>query len=265
MKAFAMVLMIAVWVTASGSLIARAEEEAPVVGRTPVDLYSPQRLVEAIQAGEKIIFLDVREPEEFAENHIPGAVNIPERLLRERRSEIPREGVLIPYCNMDFRGYVAVDTLRSLGFDDVGLMQERGIEGWRSQGLPTMDAKQGIDDRAAWEQLRSVSAKDLLGDRYVETVEPTGITHQVSMSVSEWYFDPNDLEIGAGDTLEIEVRSEKGNHFFILPDYEIQTHVPEGETRRVSFVADKPGEFRFGSCEWDGGALQVMKGRLRVR
>jgi rhodanese-related sulfurtransferase len=242
-----------------------AGDVAAPTGPTPVDLYSPQRLVEAIQAGEEIVFLDVREPEEFAESHLPGAIHIPEHQLAERRDEIPKRGVLIPYCNMDFRGFVAVETLRSLGFSEVALMQERGLEGWKQQGLPIMDAERGVDDAAALAALRSVPAQTLLGERYAERVEPTGVTHRVSMTVSEWYFDPNDVEVEAGDRLEIEVRADQGSHFFILPDYAVQAHVPEGETRSVAFVADRAGTFRFGSCEWDGGALQVMKGRLRVR
>jgi heme/copper-type cytochrome/quinol oxidase subunit 2 len=61
------------------------------------------------------------------------------------------------------------------------------------------------------------------------------------------------------------VTSGKGDHYFVLPDYEVQVAVPEGETREVVFVADRAGKFRFGSCEWDGSALQAMKGVLEVR
>ena len=43
------------------------------------------------------------------------------------------------------------------------------------------------------------------------------------------------------------------------------TRIREGQRQRLHFVADQVGDHRFGSCEWDGTALHVMKGRLRVR
>jgi len=249
---------------------ARSPETAPrkiasPADQPPVQLYSPQRLVEAIHSGQRVVFLDVREPSEFEVDHLPGAINIPERLLAERKDELPRDALLIPYCNMDFRGYVAATKLQSMGFQ-VALMQERGLYGWQSQGLPIVEGKKGgADDATALARLRTVSPKTLLGERYVERLKPTGVTRKIAVTVSEWYFDPNDVVVDAGDTVEIEVRSEKGAHYFVLPDYEVQTRIPEGERRKVSFVADRTGTFKFGTCEWDGGALQVMKGRLQVR
>ena len=85
------------------------------------------------------------------------------------------------------------------------------------------------------------------------------------MTASEWFFDPNDLEVEPGDEIRLSIRSEIGSHFFVQPDYELAVALPEGETTEIRFVADRVGDFRFGSCEWDGGSLQVMKGRLRVR
>lgn len=244
---------------------AAAPAQDPSPDRGPVRLYSPQKLVEGVQSGERIVFLDVREPSEFALSHLPGAINIPERLLEERKAEVPTDALLIPYCNMDFRGYVAATKLQSMGFK-VALMQERGLQGWQAQGLPVVEAKKGgLDDATAIAQLRTVAPKTLLGERLMERVKPSGITHKISMTVSEWYFDPNDLSVDAGDQIEIDVLSDKGTHYFVLPDYEVQARIPEGESRKVSFIADRAGTFRFGTCEWDGGALQVMKGRLKVR
>jgi rhodanese-related sulfurtransferase/plastocyanin len=248
----------------SCALFARAEESTPAVP-APVELYSPQRLIETLQGGQRIVFLDVREPSEFKVNHLPGALNIPERLLEERKAELPTDALLVPYCNMDFRGYVAATKLQSMGFK-VALMQERGLQGWQEQGLPIVESKKGgLDDATALARLQTVSPQTLLGVRFLDRVKPTGVTRKLTMTVSEWYFDPNDLAVDAGDRVEIDVLSDKGTHYFVLPDYEVQTRIPQGETRTVSFIADRAGTFRFGTCEWDGGALQVMKGRLKVR
>lgn len=239
---------------------ASAQEEV----REPTRLYSPAALVSMIQRGEPIVLLDVREPEEFAENHIPGALNIPQRELEARREELPRDALVIPYCNMDFRGFVAVEQLRELGVVRVGLMQKRGIYGWRDQGLPIVEPGRGLSDADALSRLRAVPVEGLAGRTATPRVEPSGRVTRVQMEVSEWYFDPNDLEVELGDRVEIELSSVKGDHYFILPDFEIQRQVRAGETASVSFVADRKGTFRFGSCEWDGAALQVMKGRISV-
>jgi rhodanese-related sulfurtransferase len=39
-------------------------------GRRP-SRWSPPALIERVQSGEKIVFLDVRQPEEYAPEHIP--------------------------------------------------------------------------------------------------------------------------------------------------------------------------------------------------
>ena len=248
----------------SGALAAHAQDSTPAAS-APVELYSPQRLIETLQNGPRLVFLDVREPSEFEVNHIPGAINIPERLLEQRKAEVPIDAILVPYCNMDFRGYVAATKLQAMGFNVV-LMQERGLQGWKEQGLPIVESKKGgLDDATALARLKTVSAEKLLGVRLLERVKPTGITRKITMIVSEWYFDPNDLDVDAGDRVEIDVLSNKGTHYFVLPDYEVQTRIPQGESRTVSFIADRAGVFRFGTCEWDGGALQIMKGRLKVR
>jgi len=230
----------------------------------PVALVSPQKLVERIQGGEKIVFVDVRQPEEYWPGHIPGAVSIPSGELLARSSELPRDAVLIPYCNMDFRGFVAARQLEQAGFR-VALMQERGFYGWKEQGLPVAGTKNGVRDADALAKLKKNSAKELLGDRLASRVKPSGRSRDIAVRMEEWYFEPNDLVVDAGDEVRISITSGKGEHYFILPDYEVQVKVPQGETREIAFVADRTGDFRFGTCEWDGSGLQVMKGRLQVR
>ncbi len=230
---------------------------------TPVALISPQKLVERIQAGEKIMFVDVRQPEEYAPEHIPGAVNIPSGELVARSGELPRDAVLIPYCNMDFRGFVAARDLVQAGLK-VALMQERGLYGWAGQGLPVAGTKSGQSDQQALAKLQKASVEKLLGDRFVTRIPPSGRSRQIPVRMEEWYFEPNDFQVDAGDEVRLAVTSGSGEHYFILPDYEVQVKVPEGETREIVFVADRTGDFKFGTCEWDGSGLQVMKGRLQV-
>lgn len=228
------------------------------------EVLAPRALVEMLHAGEKVVFVDVREPAEFAVNHIPGAINLPQREFEARRRELDPDAILIPYCNMDFRGFVSARALEQLGFERVALMQERGLHGWREQGLPVVGRESGLTDAEALAKLRDVAVEDLASERKIVRVQPTGRVHEIEMEVAEWYFEPNDLTVEPGDRVRIDLTSAQGDHQFILPDFEVAEVVKEGDTRTIEFVASHAGDFRFGTCEWDGDELQVMKGRLRV-
>lgn len=60
--------------------------------------------------------LDVRAASEFAAGNIPGAVNIPVDVLRERLGELDRERPIIAYCQVGIRGYLATRILMQNGF-----------------------------------------------------------------------------------------------------------------------------------------------------
>jgi NADPH-dependent 2,4-dienoyl-CoA reductase/sulfur reductase-like enzyme/rhodanese-related sulfurtransferase len=79
----------------------------------------PQLDVEAVVAalaGESPFLLDVRTPQEYADGHIPGAVNIPVDDLRPRLGELPRDREIAVYCQAGQRGYLATCILRQAGF-----------------------------------------------------------------------------------------------------------------------------------------------------
>lgn len=79
----------------------------------------PQLDVESVLEGRgerRPYLLDVRTPEEFAESHIPGAVNIPVDELRRRLGELPRDREVAAYCQVGQRGYLATRILLQAGF-----------------------------------------------------------------------------------------------------------------------------------------------------
>ncbi|WP_428306794.1 FAD-dependent oxidoreductase [Lacipirellula sp.] len=67
-------------------------------------------------AGGELV-LDVRMTGEFAAGNIPGAVNIPVDVLRERLGELDREQPIIVYCQVGMRGYIATRILLQNGFN----------------------------------------------------------------------------------------------------------------------------------------------------
>jgi len=104
-----------------------------------------QELAVFREAGVPII--DVREPEEFAEGHIPGAVNIPRGLLEFEVDGHPavayrtaeelshRERPVVLYCLSGGRSALAAAALQGLGFVSP-LSLAGGILHWEDAGRP---------------------------------------------------------------------------------------------------------------------------------
>ena len=73
--------------------------------------------VEECRATEGAQLIDVREADEFASGHIPGAVNIP--LSRIQDCSFPAETPLFTYCLMGSRSARAAGALKKLGYQSV--------------------------------------------------------------------------------------------------------------------------------------------------
>jgi rhodanese-related sulfurtransferase len=71
--------------------------------------------------GRRPFLLDVRTPEEFADGHIPGAVNVPLDDLRGRLDELPRDTEIATYCRVGQRGYLAARILLQAGLRAVNI------------------------------------------------------------------------------------------------------------------------------------------------
>jgi rhodanese-related sulfurtransferase len=83
------------------------------------------------QAGAFI--LDVREPHEWLEVHIPGATLIPLAQLPARLSELPRGREIVVVCRSGNRSADGRDILRQAGFAPVTSMAG-GMIDWQAAG-----------------------------------------------------------------------------------------------------------------------------------
>lgn len=70
-------------------------------------------------AGTPVI--DVREPDEYVEGHVPGAPLIPLATLPDRLSEVPTDGEVLIICKMGGRSHKAAEFLREQGIDAVNI------------------------------------------------------------------------------------------------------------------------------------------------
>ena len=68
---------------------------------------------------ENNFLLDVRTPDEFSLNTLPGAVNIPLDELRDRLDELPKDKMIYTFCAVGLRGYLAYRILVQHGFEKV--------------------------------------------------------------------------------------------------------------------------------------------------
>ena len=89
-------------------------------------------------------FVDVREPDEFAAGHVPGARSYPRGFLEVRADlEHPkrdawledRQRPMVLYCGGGHRSALAADTLQQMGFTRVVSLRE-GWTGWIRRDLP---------------------------------------------------------------------------------------------------------------------------------
>lgn len=82
---------------------------------------------------KKVFIVDARDAAQYATDHIPGSLNIEWRQAVARRGELPKDRMVVMYCNSGSLSAQAVFALRLLGHDNVKVLQD-GIEGWKKKG-----------------------------------------------------------------------------------------------------------------------------------
>ncbi len=104
----------------------------PAYGNISVDDLS----VEMIEKPDLLI-LDVRQPEEYAEGHLPGAINIPLRDLAKNLDALPDlNAEIVVYCGTGFRSSIAMTALQVLGYTKVRNMKG-GYNAWTAEEYTT--------------------------------------------------------------------------------------------------------------------------------
>ena len=97
-------------------------------------------LAEAEQAIQDAqVLIDVREADEYAAGHIPGAVHMSRGLLEFRLSGAPelaaRDTMIVLYCKTSGRAALAAATLQDMGYLKVKSIAG-GFDAWVAAGLP---------------------------------------------------------------------------------------------------------------------------------
>jgi rhodanese-related sulfurtransferase len=80
-----------------------------------------------------VTVVDVRDPKEFAEGHVPGAINIPVETFAAGSGVLDKGKQIIVYCNSGGRSYNAYRKLQKLAYPNIAQMI---FADWQSDGLP---------------------------------------------------------------------------------------------------------------------------------
>ncbi len=115
--------------------MAKSYEEMLDEARKETEQTDPDAVHDALESGEDITILDVREPEEWEEGHIKGAKLLPRGLLELKAAdELPdTDARIVTHCASGGRGTLAARTLGEMGYTNVANM-EGGVTAWREKG-----------------------------------------------------------------------------------------------------------------------------------
>lgn len=101
------------------------------------------RELEQLIKNNECTLLDVREPVEHAEAHLPQAVLIPLSELPRRISELDRSKPIVVMCHGGKRGAAACEQLLQAGVTNVSNLSG-GITAWKEAGLPCASAEKKV-------------------------------------------------------------------------------------------------------------------------
>jgi hydroxyacylglutathione hydrolase len=88
-----------------------------------------------IQSERELVVLDVREPVEWEEGHVAGALHIPMREVPDRAGELPRDRPIALVCRGGPRSSLVGSLLLARGFTRLTNVWG-GMTGWMEAGLP---------------------------------------------------------------------------------------------------------------------------------
>lgn len=139
-RRLAIALALAVAANAALPLAAHAQATKPTLEALEgyfdfVDSNAGTLLPEQIPAEDykKFHVIDVRDAGQFAQSHIPGAVNIEWRQVFAQRAKLPKDKTLLLYCNTSSFAAQAAMALRMDGFENVRLLYG-GYNEWKARG-----------------------------------------------------------------------------------------------------------------------------------
>src|SRR5712692_8901365 len=112
-------------------MLAEARQVVPEEG--------PAEVARRLETGDKLVIIDVRDPDEYRDGHLEAASNISRGFLEFRVGTAVSDPStpIVLYCQTGLRSMLAAKALKELGYSTVINLQG-GYQKWVQSGLPTV-------------------------------------------------------------------------------------------------------------------------------
>ena len=99
-----------------------------------IEEVTPEQVRDMQARNERVVYLDVREPNEWNLGRLPHAIHLPRGNLESKvEGIIDRNLKVVIYCARGNRSALAALTMKQMGYEDVASMA-RGFLGWADIG-----------------------------------------------------------------------------------------------------------------------------------
>ncbi len=107
------------------------------MNESSIDYLAVNKLEHLLNEDGSVTLIDARTAEEFAEGHVPGAINVGIVDLAEfaESDGNASDGLVVTMCGSAGRGKKAAEILLSHGVRNV-LVLRGGLKAWKDAGLP---------------------------------------------------------------------------------------------------------------------------------
>jgi rhodanese-related sulfurtransferase len=114
-------------------------KEMVAKAKASIKTISAEEVKAAIDKKEKAVILDVRDPNEYAAGHLPGAINVSRGTLEFNVwGKVPDQSAKVyVYCKTAGRSALATKTLNDLGYKNAVLMDAQFAD-WIKKGYPVV-------------------------------------------------------------------------------------------------------------------------------
>lgn len=109
---------------------------SPAPSQRPLDL-DPVQAQQWLSQKDAPLLVDVRNPDEYAQERLANSQLVPLPDLDKRWPELPKNRPILLYCHAGKRSQKALDLLREKGFKDLHQIAG-GITAWKEQRLPVL-------------------------------------------------------------------------------------------------------------------------------
>jgi phage shock protein E len=118
--------------------VAKSYQEMVAEAKAETEQTDADTVHGALEAGDDVTVVDVREPAEWEAGHIKGAKPVPRGLLEYKAAdELPdKDARIVVHCAVGGRGALAAKALKEMGYTNVANM-DGGMNDWQEKGYET--------------------------------------------------------------------------------------------------------------------------------